>query len=76
VSLAETLDEVEGRTRYGEKCRLLCVAPGQSVGHSVGVARFVLHREVEAQELAHPMMLWNGGEALVEQKFETEVVRA
>jgi hypothetical protein len=46
VSLAKMIDEVEGRIRYGEKHQLHCVAPGQSVGHRVGAARFVLHCEV------------------------------
>jgi hypothetical protein len=47
---------------------------GEGIGDDVRGARPVLHREIEAQELAYPVMLRDGGEALVEEVLQTVVV--
>jgi hypothetical protein len=41
------------------------VASGEGVGVDVGGTGPVLHREVETEKLANPMVLRNGGEALI-----------
>jgi hypothetical protein len=46
--------------------RFICVALGKSIDHRVGSTGLVLHREVEVEEFAHPLMLRYGGETLVE----------
>jgi len=65
IGLVETIDEVEARPGDSEECLLLSVAPGESIGHDIGAARLVLNREVEAEELADPMMLRDGRQALI-----------
>ena len=60
IGLVETVDEVEaGPGDSGERL-LFSVSPGESIGHDIGAARLVLNREVEAKELADPLMLRDG----------------
>jgi hypothetical protein len=66
VGLAEAVDEVEAWAGDGVDHRFICVALGKSIDHRVGSTGLVLHREVEVEEFAHPLMLWYGGETLVE----------
>jgi hypothetical protein len=66
LSLAETVDEVETRCEECKQHPFLCVASGQCVGHRVCCTRLVFDGEVEAQELAHPLVLRNCGQALVQ----------
>jgi hypothetical protein len=76
--VAEPADEVEaGRRDRLESPRavLFGVAAGEGVGHCVRCSRLVLDGEVETEELAHPMVLRNGGQALVEKVLEAVVVR-
>jgi hypothetical protein len=49
--------------------------PGESVDDSVCGARPILPREIEAQELPDPVVLWNRSKALVEEVLEAIVVR-
>lgn len=53
---------------------LIGVAVREGVDHCVRRARLVLNGEVEAEQLAHPMMPRNGGEALVEEVLQAVVV--
>ena len=46
----------------------------KSIGDDFLATWFIFHREVEPQQLAHPMVLWNGSEALVQQKLQAVVV--
>ena len=66
MGLMEAIDEVETCSEDSEGHGFLCVIAGQRVGHGVGVARVVLDREIEAEQLAHPMVLPNGCQALIE----------
>jgi hypothetical protein len=50
------------------------VMAGERIRHCVQTTRSVLHREIEAEELANPLVLRNGGQTLVKQKFETVVI--
>ena len=61
ISLSQALDEVKARSRERQDRCLLHVTAGQGVGHRIGAARLVFHGKVEAQQLAHPMVLGNGG---------------
>jgi hypothetical protein len=80
--LAHCIEECEGRARadaHGVQLRsgvlgVLCVATRESVGHRVKPSRTVLHGEVEAEELADPLVLRHCGQALVQQVLQTEVV--
>ena len=47
---------------------------GERICHRVQAYRPILHRELEAEELANPLVLQNGGQTLVKQKFETVVI--
>ena len=47
-----------------------------SVGDRVETARPVFHLEVEAEELADPLVLGNSIQALVQQKLQAVVVSA
>ena len=78
-------EEAEGRPGADEEDRPLSVgdsgvvvgvAARQGIGHGVKMAGEILDGEVEAEELADPLMLQHGGEALVQQKLEAVVVRA
>ena len=60
LSLTKTLNVVEAGHRDSEHRPLLYVLAGQGVRHGIGGARLVFHREVEAEELAHPVILWDG----------------
>ena len=83
--LADVIDEGEGGPRADAEGRprrvedvsvVVGTAEGQCVGHGVEVAPTVLNGEVKAKELADPLMLWHGGEALVQQELEAVVIRA
>jgi hypothetical protein len=75
LGLPELVDEVEARSREGKELSLPGVAPGQCVGDGVRRARLVLDGEVEAQQLANPVVLRNGGQALVQQILQAVVIR-
>jgi hypothetical protein len=53
---------------------VLSVAARESIGHRVKQSRSVLHCEVEPEQLADPLVLRHGGQALVQQVLQTEVV--
>ena len=72
--MAEAVDEVEARPRHSHGHGLLCVAARQRVGDGVRAALLVLDGEVKAEKLAHPVVLWDGGQALIQQKFKTVMV--
>ena len=55
--------------------RGLLVPAGEGVRGDVEAARAVLHSEVEAEQLADPLVLRNGGEPLIQQVLEAVVVR-
>jgi hypothetical protein len=38
----------------------------QCIRHYIEAARAVLHVEVETEEFAEPLMLWHGGQSLIE----------
>jgi hypothetical protein len=75
LGLSELVDEVEARSREGKELSLHGVALGQRVGNGVRRARLVLDGEVEAQQLANPVVLRNGGQALVQQILQAVVIR-
>jgi hypothetical protein len=77
VGSAQTLDEIKlwHGQRHNSR-RFFCVTARQSIGHCVSAARLVFHCEIKAQELAHPMMLWNGSQALIKQKLQAEMISA
>ena len=74
LGVAELIDEVEAGRRGGHERALFGVAAQESINHRVGEACLVLHGEVEAEELAHPMVLRNCGEALDDEVLEAVVV--
>ena len=61
ICLPQALDEVKTRSRECQDRCLLRVTAGQGVSYRIGAARLVFHGKVEAQQLAHPMVLGNGG---------------
>jgi hypothetical protein len=75
LSLSELVDKVEAQNREGKEFSLHGVAPRQRVGDGVRRARLVLDGEVEAQQLANPMVLRNGGQAQVQQILQVVVIR-
>ena len=77
MSMTKMVNEVEARHGQRQDRALLAgVVAVQRVGDGVRGARLVLHREVEAEELSHPMVLRDRREALVEEEFEAVVVGA
>jgi len=54
----------------------LLIAVGQGICRSVLLARPVLHRDVMAEQLGDPGVLWYGGEALIEDVLEAPMVGA
>lgn len=60
MGLTEAIDEIETWSEDSEDHGFLYVIAGQRVGHGVGVASLVLDLEIEAEQLAHPMVLPNG----------------
>ena len=75
----DVIDEGKGGRGHGARrlcATLLGVATGQSVGDHVETARPVFNLEVEAEELADPLVLGNSRHALVQQKLETVVISA
>ena len=69
-------EDAEGRTHCGGVGGVVDVAAGQGVGDRVEAAGAVLDGEVEAEELADPLMLRHGGESLIKQELQAVVVRA
>ena len=67
LNVVEMCDEVEVRCRDSENCTAvsLSVAAGEGIRHRVEGARFIFDGEVEAEELADPMMLRDHGEPLI-----------
>ena len=63
--LEEAVHVVKPRSRDGEDRCFLGVMTGQRICHRVGAACLVLNREIKAQQLAHPMVLGNGSQALI-----------
>jgi len=74
LGMAQTVDEVESGRRDRHSLPFVGVAAREGVSDDVCGVGAVLHREVEAQELADPMVLRDRGEALVEEIFQTVVV--
>lgn len=65
MCLTMMVDEVEARPGDGKDRSFLGVAVGQSICHHVCVAHHVFDEEIEAQQFSHPVVLWNGWQALV-----------
>jgi hypothetical protein len=74
LGLSELVDEVKARSRVGKELSIHGVAHGQRVGDDVRRARLVLDGEIEAQQLANPKVLRNGGQALVQQILQDVVI--
>jgi hypothetical protein len=74
LGMSEALDEVKVRRRDSHHLPLFIVATGEGIDDDVHGDRPVLHREIEAQELADPVALRDGGEALVEEVLQAVVV--
>jgi hypothetical protein len=75
--MTKTVDEVKARHEQ-RKDRVVHagVTPGQRVDDGVHGTQLVFHRKVEAEELAHLMVLWDRREALVEEELEAVVLGA
>jgi hypothetical protein len=58
--VAEAVDENKPWPGDYEERHLLGVVPRERVGHNICAARLVLDGEIEAEELANPMVLRNG----------------
>jgi hypothetical protein len=70
MRLAKFVEDGEGRSRYGRQfCRCFCVAAGQGIRHYVSHVGSKLDTEVKADELAGPLVLRDGRQALVEEEF-------
>ena len=77
LSLTESVDEVEAWSRDRAEpahAVLLSIPAREGISHHISCPGFVLHREVEAEQLANPMMLRYGGKSLVQKKLETVVI--
>jgi hypothetical protein len=74
LGVLETLDEVKARRRDSHHLPFFIVAAGEGISDDIRGARPVLHREIEVKELANPVVLRNGGEALVEEVLQAVVV--
>jgi hypothetical protein len=75
--MTKTVNEVEARRGQRQDRALRAgVAPGQRVGDGVHGTRLVFHRKVKAEELAHPMVLRDRREMLVEEELQAVVVGA
>jgi hypothetical protein len=68
--LVEFVEDGEGSSRYGRQIRrCFCVMAGQGIRHYVSRAGLKLDVEVEVDELASPLVLRDGRQALVEEEF-------
>jgi hypothetical protein len=74
LGVAEALDEVKARRQNSHHLPFIIVVMGEGVGDDVRGARPVLHREIEAEELADPVVLRDHGEALIEEVLQAVVV--
>jgi hypothetical protein len=74
MGVSEALDEVKARRRDSHHLPIFTVATGEGIGDDVRGARPVLHREIEARELAYPVVLRDGGEALIVEVLQAVVV--
>jgi hypothetical protein len=72
--MSEMLNEVKARRRDSHHLPFFVVTAGEGIGDDVRGARPVLHREIEAEELADPVVLRNGDETLVEEVLQVVVV--
>jgi hypothetical protein len=74
----ELLEECEFWARDGmDAClELVLVMTREGVYRDVEAARLVLDLKTIAKQLAHPGVLRDGGEALIQEVLETEVVSA
>jgi hypothetical protein len=71
LCLPKTRDEVKAQGQQGQDGPFLrCVTAGERIGHHVRRPDLVLNGEVKAQKLAHPMMLRDRREALIERYFK------
>ena len=80
-SRPNVIDEAEGRPGDGvERCCVvgagLAVAARKGVGRGVEAPRTILHGEVEAEQLAEPLVLGDRGQPLVEEVLQAVVVGA
>jgi hypothetical protein len=74
LSLPEFVEEGKMWSGQSEQLPVHCVAPRQRVRHDVHRAWLVLDGEIEAQQFADPMVLWNGVQALFQQVLQVVVV--
>jgi hypothetical protein len=74
LGVAEALNEVKAGRRNSHHLPYVIVAVGEGDDDDVHGARPVLHREIEAQELADPVVLRDRGEALIEEVLQAVVV--
>jgi hypothetical protein len=75
LCLPKTRGEVEARGRQDQDDPFLrCVVAGECVSHHVRRPGLVLDGEVKAQKLAHPMMLRDRREALIEHVLQAVVI--
>jgi len=80
-SRPNVVDEAEGRPGDGvERCCVvgagLAVAARKGVGRGVEAPRTILHGEVEAEQLAEPLVLRDLGQPLEEEVLQAVVVGA
>jgi hypothetical protein len=74
MRVTKAADEVEVRRRNSQLGGLLNVTAREGVSHDVRGLGLVFDAEVEAQQLADPMVLRDRGKSLVEQVLEAVVV--
>jgi len=80
-SRPNVVDEAERRPGDGVERRCivsigLAVAAREGVGRGVEAPRTILHGEVEAEQLAEPLVLRDRGQPLVEEVLQAVVVGA
>jgi hypothetical protein len=75
LSLPEFVEEGKMWSGLSEQLPVHFVALGQRIRHSVHRAWLVPDKEIEVQQFVDPKVLWNGGQALVQQVLQAVVVR-
>jgi hypothetical protein len=75
LGVSKALDEVKARRRDSQHLPFFIVTTGEGISDDVRGARPVLHREIEAQELADLVVLRDGGEALVEEVLQVLTIK-
>jgi hypothetical protein len=68
--MAKAFEELEGGACKRAEGDVLILASGQSIGDSVEATRPILDGQVVAKYLAHPLVLQNHGQALVDHELE------